>query len=211
MGNAKLRTSFWEHHHCLPMSRDLAPASIFDKNKHYLVFDVETKDLAPNGDFSLKNLAELGISVACAYDSKVDKVLTFYEEDLNQLVELIKNRLVIGYNIRRFDLPVMSGYGLKLEGLDVFDIMDEVERGLNRRFIKLQYVAVGTLGENEGKSADGKLAVEWYKQGKLKQIADYCAQDVLITTNVFKHGLNKKFLAVQWPDGKRKEFATDWT
>jgi DEAD/DEAH box helicase domain-containing protein len=207
MPSSKLRPSFWEHDHCLPMSSDLAPASIFEKNKDYLCFDLETKDLAPR-DASMENLSKLGVSVACAYDSRVGKMLTFFEEDLGKLVELMRDRLVVGYNIRRFDLPVLTGYGLKIEGLDVFDLMDEVERGLGRRFIKLDYVAHGTLGE--GKSADGKMAVEWYKQGKLKEVADYCAVDVDVTHRIFRHGLEKRFLAVQFTE-VRREFVTDWT
>jgi DEAD/DEAH box helicase domain-containing protein len=208
MSSVKIRPSFWEHDHCLPLSRDLMPASIFERNKHYLVFDVETKDLAPR-DFSLESLSKLGISVACAWDSKQNKMLTFFEKDLPELVKLCRERLVIGYNIRRFDLPVLSGYGLRLEGLDVFDLMDEVERGLARRFIKLEYVAQGTLGE--GKSADGLMAIEWYKQGQFDLLAEYCARDVEVTHRVFRHGLEKRFLAVEFPEKGRKEFITDWT
>lgn len=207
MGSAKLRPSFWEHDACVPLSMDLAPTSIFEKHKDYLCFDIETKDLAPK-EFSIENLAKLGVSVACAWDSKTQTMLTFFEQDMGKLVKLCRERLVVGYNIRRFDLPVLTGYGLKLEGLDVFDLMEEVERGLHRRFIKLQYVAKGTLGE--GKSADGVQAVEWYKQGRVKELAEYCARDVEVTHRVFRHGLEKRFLAVEWPDGKRQEFSTDW-
>jgi DEAD/DEAH box helicase domain-containing protein len=207
VANSKIRPSFWEHSHCIPLSKDVAPASIFERNREYLVFDVETKDLAPK-DFSLENLAKLGISVACAFDSKVQKMLTFFEDDLPALVKLCRERLVIGYNIRRFDLPVLTGYGLKLENLDVFDLMDEVERGLGRRFIKLEYVAQGTLGE--GKSGSGLEAIEWYKQGRFKELAEYCARDVEVTHKVFRHGLEKKFLAVQFPEHPKREFVTDW-
>jgi len=208
MPSSKLRPSFWEHAHCVPLSRDLAPASIFERFRDYLVFDIETKDLAPK-DSSLENLSKLGISVACAYDSKVGKMLTFFEEDIPKLIELCRERLIVGYNIRRFDLPVMTGYGLKIEGLEVFDLMDEVERGLGRKWIKLEYVAKGCLGE--GKSGDGKMAVEWYKQGKIQQVADYCAVDVDVTHRVFRHGLDKHFLAVEFSEENRKEFVVDWT
>jgi DEAD/DEAH box helicase domain-containing protein len=208
MPSSKLRPSFWEHRHCIPLSRDLAPASIFERFRDYLVFDVETKDLAPK-DSSIESLSRLGISVACAYDSRASKMLTFFEDDIPKLVELCKERLVVGYNIRRFDLPVMTGYGLKIEGLEVFDLMDEVERGLGRKWIKLEYVAQGCLGE--GKSGDGKLAVEWYKEGRLKELAEYCAVDVDVTHRIFRHGLEKRFLAVEWPDKTRKEFVVDWT
>ncbi len=208
MANVKFRNSFWEHDHCLPLSRDLAPSSIFERHKHYVVFDLETKDLAPPG-FDMNALANLGVSVACAWDSKEEKMLTFFEDDLKDFIKLLNERLIIGYNIRRFDLPVMAGYGLKLPGLDVLDLMDEVERGLRRRFIKLEYVAQGTLGE--GKSADGKIAVEWYKQGRMKELAEYCARDVEVTKDVFQHGLNNGFLAVQFPEKDPQQFKVDWT
>ena len=215
MASSKIRASFWNHDNCIPLSCDLAPASIFERHRDYLVFDVETKDLAPR-DFSLENLAALGISVACAWDSKDKKMHTFFEKDLTRLVELCYERLVVGYNIRRFDLPVMAGYGLKPEKVDVFDLMEEVERGLGRRWVKLEYVAQGTLGE--GKSGDGKEAVEWFKQGRFEELAKYCARDVEVTHRVFRHGIDKGFLAVEFPESKsggdgggRKEFVTDWT
>lgn len=187
---------------------DLAPHSIFEKHKHYLVFDLETKELAPPNN-SIESLSQLGVSVACAWDSQSNKMLTFFEDQMDEFVELLQQRLVIGYNIRRFDLPVMTGYGLKLSKLDVLDLMDEVERGLNRRWIKLEYVAQGTLGE--GKSADGKIAVEWYKQGKMKELAEYCARDVEVTHDIFRHGLDKGFLAVKFPEKDKQEFRVDWT
>lgn len=208
MPSSKIRASFWEHDHCLPLSRDLAPSSIFERNRDYICFDLETKDLAPR-DPSLENLSKLGVSVACAWDSKSGKMLTFFEDDLPKLVKLLRDRLVVGYNIRRFDLPVLTGYGLKLEGLDVFDLMDEVERGLGRKWIKLEYVAQGTL--NEGKSADGLMAIEWYKQGRFEELAEYCARDVEVTHRVFRHGVDRKFLAVQFPEQPKREFSVDWT
>ncbi|MBS1984393.1 MAG: ribonuclease H-like domain-containing protein [Bdellovibrionales bacterium] len=207
MPSSKVRSSFWEHDHCLPLSRDLAPSSIFEHHRDYICFDLETKDLAPK-DSSLENLSKLGVSVACAWDSKEQKMLTFFEQDLGKLVKLCRERLVVGYNIRRFDLPVLTGYGLKLDNLDVFDLMDEVERGLGRKWIKLEYVAQGTL--NEGKSADGLMAIEWYKQGKWDLLAEYCARDVEVTHKIFRHGLEKKFLAVQFPEQPKREFSTDW-
>jgi DEAD/DEAH box helicase domain-containing protein len=207
MPSSKLRPSFWEHDHCLPLSCDLAPSSIFEKNRDYICFDLETKDLAPK-DPSIENLSRLGCSVACAWDSREGKMLTFFEQDLPKLVKLCTERLVVGYNIRRFDLPVLTGYGLKLENLDVFDIMDETERGLGRRWIKLEYLAQGTL--NEGKSADGLMAIQWFKEGKWDILAEYCARDVEVTHKIFRHGLERKFLAVQFPEQPRKEFVTDW-
>jgi len=208
MPNSKIRGSFWEHHHCVPLSGDLAPSSIFERHRDYVCFDLETKDLAPPG-FDPEALKNLGVSVCCAYDSREDKILTYFEDELPKFIEMLPDRLIVGYNIRRFDLPVLTGYGLNLDGLDVFDLMDEVERGLNRRFIKLQYVAEGTLGD--GKSGDGKQAVEWYKQGRFEELAKYCERDVEVTTDVFKHGLEKGFLSVKFPDKDPQQFKVEWT
>jgi DEAD/DEAH box helicase domain-containing protein len=145
----------------------------------------------------------------CAYDSREGKILTFFEDEIPHFNKILSNRLIVGYNIRRFDLPVLAGYGLKLEGLDVFDLMDEVERGLGRRFIKLEYVAQGTLGE--GKSGEGVQAVEWFKEGKFKELAEYCARDVEVTHRVFRHGLEKNFLSVKFPEKDAQSFRVEWT
>ena len=55
-----------------------------------------------------ENIDKLGISVACAYDSKTKKFLEYREKDLPKLFELCEERLIVGYNIRGFDLPVMA-------------------------------------------------------------------------------------------------------
>jgi DEAD/DEAH box helicase domain-containing protein len=208
MPNSKIRPSFWEHHHCVPLSCDLAPSSIFERHRDYVCFDLETKDLAPPGG-DIEALKRLGASVVCAYDSREGKILTFFEDEIPHFNKILSNRLIVGYNIRRFDLPVLAGYGLKLEGLDVFDLMDEVERGLGRRFIKLEYVAQGTLGE--GKSGEGVQAVEWFKEGKFKELAEYCARDVEVTHRVFRHGLEKNFLSVKFPEKDAQSFRVEWT
>lgn len=206
MPNVKIRPSFWEHDHCVPLSRDLAPSSIFERNQDYLVFDLETTELIQDS----VPFNEMKISVVCAWDSKIQQMLTFFEQDVPKFLNLMQERLVVGYNIRGFDIPVLTGYGLTKESLDVFDIVDEVKRGTGQRYVKLQHVAMGTLGE--GKSADGTLAVEWYKQGRLKEIAEYCARDVEVTHKIFRHGLDKKFLVVQkGEEGEKIQFATDWT
>jgi len=58
---------------------DLAPSSIFDQNRDYIVFDLETKDLVPSGA-TFDDLANLGVSVGCAWDSRSGEMLTFFED-----------------------------------------------------------------------------------------------------------------------------------
>jgi DEAD/DEAH box helicase domain-containing protein len=207
MPSSKLRPSFWDHDSCIPLSKDVAPTSIFERHKDYLVFDIETQQaIAPGAGY--REFAQMKVSVACAWDSKEGKMLTFFEDELPKLIRLMKDRLVVGYNIRGFDIPVLTGYGLDAENLDVFDLIDEVRRGTGN-YCKLEYLAQGTLGE--GKSSDGLQAVRWFAEGKMKEIAEYCAVDVEITYKIFKHGLERRFLAIQKPEQPRIEFSTDWT
>ena len=158
------------------------------------MFDVETQKLVQEvGGWD--HVDKLGISVACAYDSKTDEFLSFRENELKALIELCEERLVVGYNIRGFDLPVMVPYGLDIKKVDAFDIMYDLEALTRQRFLKLEYVARGTLGT--GKSADGLMAVEWWKQGQIQKIIDYCLQDVKVTRDVFQFGRQNGFVRIK--------------
>lgn len=204
----KLNPSFWNHLYGVPFSEDVVPSSLFLKHRHFLVVDVETQKLVQDvGGWD--HVDKLGISVACAYDSKTDSFLSFQEKDLGALIDLCEERLVIGYNIRGFDLLVMQPYGLKPEKLDVFDIMYDLETLTRQRFLKLEYVARGTL--NEGKSADGLMAVEWWKQGQIQKIIDYCMQDVKVTRDVFNFGRQNGFVKIQRSEeGEAKPVSVQW-
>lgn len=203
----KLNPSFWKHGFCVPFSEDIVPSSLFLKNRHYLVLDIETKQLVQDVG-GWEHIEKLGVSVACAYDSKTDQFLSFTEDRLSDLVKLCTERLIVGYNIRGFDLPVLVPYGLVLKGLDVFDIMYDLETLTRQRFLKLETVAQGTLGV--GKSADGLQAVEWYKQGKIQQIIDYCLQDVRVTRDIFQHGRTHGHVKLHRAEGPPKEVAVHW-
>lgn len=190
----RLNASYWKHLYGVPFSEDVMPSSLFLRNKHFLVVDVETQKLVQEvGGWD--HIDQLGISVACAYDSKTDSFIPYRENELQKLFELCYDRLIIGYNIRGFDLPVMASYGLKTRDLDVFDIMYDLEALTRQRFLKLEAVARGTL--NAGKSADGLQAVEWYKAGEIDKIIEYCMQDVKVTRDVFQFGRQNGFVKIQ--------------
>jgi len=203
----KLNASFWKHPYCVPFSEDVIPSSLFLKHRHFLVLDIETQRLVQDvGGWD--HIDKLGISVACAYDSKTNEFRSFLEKDLKELIELCEERLVVGYNIRGFDLPVMVPYGLKLSQVDAFDIMYDLEALTRQRFLKLEAVARGTLGE--GKSADGLLAVEWWKKGEIQKIIDYCLQDVKVTRDVFQFGRQNGFVKIQRSDENITRVPVQW-
>jgi DEAD/DEAH box helicase domain-containing protein len=203
----KLNPSFWRHNGCVPFSEDIVPSSLFLKHRHFLIIDVETQKLVQDvGGWD--HIDKLGISVACAYDSKTDQFLSYTESELKKLIELCEERLVIGYNIRGFDLPVMVPYGLNIARLDVFDIMYDLQTLTRQQFLKLEAVARGTL--NAGKSADGLMAVEWWKKGEIQKIIDYCMQDVKVTRDVFNFGRQNGFVKIQRSEDKIVQVPVQW-
>ena len=197
----KLNASYWKHISCVPFSEDVVPSSLFLKHRHFLVLDVETQRLVQEVG-GWEHVDRLGISVACAYDSKTDRFLSFRENELKKLIDLCEERLVVGYNVRGFDLPVMVPYGLDPKKIDVFDIMYDLEALTRQRFLKLEAVARGTLGA--GKSADGLQAVEWWKTGQIQNIIDYCTQDVKVTRDIFQFGRQNGFVRIQRSDSGDK-------
>lgn len=203
----KINPSFWRNTGCVPFSEDVVPSSLFLKHRHFLVLDVETQRLVQEvGGWD--HVDKLGVSVACAYDSKTDEFLSFRENELKKLIELCEERLVVGYNVRGFDLPVLVPYGLDVKRLDVFDILYDLEALTRQRFLKLEYVAQGTLGA--GKSADGLLAVEWWKTGQIQKIIDYCIQDVKVTRDIFQFGRQNGFVKISRSENNPVQVNVQW-
>lgn len=204
----RLAPSYWMHDYAVPFSEDVQPASLFLKNRHYLVVDIETQKIAQDvGGWA--NIDKLGVSVACAYDSKSGEFVAFREHELDRLARLCRERLVVGYNIINFDLKVLSAYGFDSKKYDVFDIMLDVEQSSGWRYVKLDNIAKATLGS--AKSADGLQAVEWYKRGEIDKIIEYCMKDVEITRDVFTYGMKNGHIKIARAEGEPATFAVQWT
>ena len=204
----RLNLSYWKHLNAVPFSEDVVPSSLFLRNKHFLVVDLETQNLVQDvGGWG--NIDKLKISVACAFDSKTGEYLTFRENEIDRLNDLCEQRLVIGYNIRGFDLIILQAYGLNLEKLDVFDIMYDVQTLTRQKFLKLETLAQGTL--NVGKSADGLMAVEWWKTGEMDKIIQYCLQDVQVTKDIFEYGRKNGHIKLRRADGSNPEVRVNWS
>lgn len=207
MSRTRLNPSYWKHLNAVPFSEDVVPSSLFLRNKHYLVVDLETQNLVQDvGGWG--HIDKLKISVACAYDSKTGEYLTFMENEIPKLNDLCEDRLVVGYNIRGFDLILLNAYGLSLDRLDVFDIMYDVQTLTRQKYLKLESLAQGTL--NAGKSADGLLAVEWWKKGEIDKIVQYCKQDVQVTRDLFEFGRKNGHVKIRKADGSDTEVRVNW-
>ena len=159
---------------------------------HYGVFDLETIRSADEVG-GWQRAEKMGISVAVVYDSQLAGYATYLEHEIDRLVDhLASLDLVVGFNNKRFDNRVLSGYtAVRLDALPTIDLLEEVSNHLGYR-LSLDRLAEHTLGTN--KSADGMQALRWYKEGKIQEICEYCRQDVEITKDLFHHGLEKGYL-----------------
>jgi DEAD/DEAH box helicase domain-containing protein len=191
--------------------------------KDYLVFDLETQRSAQEvGGWN--NIAEMKMSVGVLWDSTKNDFTIYLEEKVMELIRHLKSGpTVIGYNHLGFDYTVLTGY---FEGederrkqmeefkkLDNLDLLIDLKDRIGRR-IKLDDVARPTL--NVGKSADGLLALRWYKeylngdQEKMQKIIDYCCQDVAVTRDVFLYGLENKNILYEDKFEGIKKVTVEW-
>ncbi|HEY5040056.1 MAG TPA: Zn-binding domain-containing protein, partial [bacterium] len=167
-----------------------------------VVFDIETQFLAGEIAGGWSNLAGMKLSCAVVYDVDQAKDYVYVEESVQQLIQHLKaSTLVIGFNTLRFDYGVLQGYTVfNLQGLPSLDLMADLQKKLGHR-LSLAHLAQHTLGGAE-KSADGLLAVQWWREGKYDQVIDYCKMDVKLTHDLWRFGQDKKYVLFQHKQSK---------
>ncbi len=179
------------------------------KEPRIVYFDLETKRLAQDVG-GWRNTHLMGISVAVIYDSIEGCFMSFTEENMQGLVDRLKRAdLVVGFNIKGFDYNVLSAYaGKGIRDLPTFDILEDVFKRLGFR-LGLDHLAGETIGM--GKSADGIQAVEWFRQGEMEKLTEYCKQDVAATRDLFLYGINNGHLIYRTKTDKtRVRLLVNW-
>lgn len=152
----------------------------------FSVLDLETQKTFD--EIARNKIHELKVSVAGFYDSASDAYSTFEEKEISLLEERLRQSdLIIGFNIKSFDLAVLQPYlGLSVDTLPVLDLLEEIKNVRGHR-VTLQSVAVATL--KEAKSGSGLDAVRLYREGRMDELKKYCLDDVRITKNIYQYGL----------------------
>jgi DEAD/DEAH box helicase domain-containing protein len=171
--------------------------------------DLETQKLA--GEVGgWRNTHLMRVSVAVAYDSRTGTFHSFTEDRVEDLVALLAGAdLVVGFNVKRFDYGVLSAYSaLDLSTLNTFDILQDVHRRLGHR-LGLDHLAKETL--NRGKTADGLQAVDWFRTGDMERLTAYCREDVAVTRDLFRFGLENGHLVYRRKkENRRVRLLVDW-
>ena len=177
--------------------------------KRILYFDLETQKSATEVG-GWQNIHLMMVSVAVLFDSLEDRFYIFSEDEIDRLFEhLARADLVIGFNLKRFDYTVLQPYTHRdLHEIPTFDILENIYNKLGYR-LSLDHLVKETL--NKEKSADGLQALEWFKAGEIEKMTEYCKQDVLLTRDLFLHGLEKGYLVyLNKKENERLRLLVDW-
>ncbi len=157
--------------------------------RNEVVLDLETK-AAPQG-WEGRELEKLGVSVVGIWISAENRFRVFREPEIaTELAPILKNTdRLIGFFVKKFDLPVLQPYlDFELSEIPVLDIFEDVTQKLGHR-VSLASLSKATLGAD--KSGHGLDAVLWYREGNWRRLEDYCLQDVRLTKELYEYG--KKF------------------
>ena len=196
----------------MPMGKDIrprpsglpgAPAPVAQPSKKThgrLVVDLETQNLASEvGGWG--NIRTMRLALAASWDLDSGEWRTYFEEEAEDLVEDMFNaELVIGFNIRRFDFEVLRAYtGRDLGRIRTVDLLDVIKSRLGFR------ISLGSLAESnfgEGKTADGILSVQYFREGRFDLVEAYCKKDVELTGRLYLKGLQEGCLLFRGKGGE---------
>lgn len=176
------------------------------EGKRLVYYDVETQKHAEEvggWDHADKML----ISIAVTF-CETDGFKVWYENDVPDMIRYMTSfDLVISFNGDNFDSKVLSHYGDVGEiNRRSFDVAQYLSRKLKHR-VRLDNIATATL--HVGKSADGLVALQWWKEGKIDEIIRYCKQDVQVLRDIVEFG--RQHGQVHYMDGQTPVHITvDW-
>ncbi len=192
----------------LPDIKSSTPVQARNPTPWYGVLDIETRRSAL--EVGGWNRAEcMGVSCAVLYDSRSDQYHTYLQEEMERLCDhLAQLDLIIGFNLIGFDYKVLSGLcDFNFHGLPTLDLLLKVHEILGYR-LSLDHLARQTLGC--AKTADGLMALEWWKQGKIDQIIEYCIQDVRVTRDLYRFGRENQFVLFKNKAGHQVRIPVAW-
>ena len=151
---------------------------------NYITFDIETyiPEGVPDRIGSKLNVEAMRVAVIGVYYSWIEggSYIAFLEENVSDfLASLQVADCVIGYNHIWFDNAVLQKYAdFDLKTLPNWDLMQEAEKSLGFK-PKLDDLCKSNLGTQKTDSFETYR--NYYRDGKMFELTDYCMHDVLLT------------------------------
>ena len=172
-------------------------------------FDLETQKIASEmGGWG--HIDKMGLAVAVLYHSDRSAYEVYLEKDAERLIsDLRRADLVVGFNVIRFDYAVLSAYSVfDFSTVPTLDLMVSLEERIGHR-VGLDAVADATCGVK--KTSSGMEAIQWWREGKHAQVAEYCCYDVKATKLVHEHGVRTgKVSFVSHKTMLKQQVKVDW-
>lgn len=171
-------------------------------------FDLESQKLF--GEVGGRDASKLLLACAVTWSTARNDFAVYWEKDVQALIaELKAADRVIGFNTVKFDYEVLRPYA-PMENFRAWrstDMLQDVYRALNFR-LSLDSIARATLGTT--KTADGIMSVQWFRNGELDKVAEYCKADVEITRRVYEFGRDHGFVHYYSRLGSKLKVAVNW-
>ena len=188
--------------HALPLAT-VPPA------KNIVYFDLETQKSAEEVG-GWERIREMRMSIGVTYSTARGDYRIYHEKNIDDLLtELQRADLVVGFNNLRFDYEVLHYYTVyDMRQIPTLDVLIDLQEKLQHR-LSLDAVACATLGVE--KTAEGMQAIQWFRQGRLMEIAEYCCYDVKITRLVHEYGIAHKQLFYTNRFGNKLTVAVNWS
>jgi len=179
------------------------------KSKKIVYFDLETQKSADDvGGWD--KARDMLMSVGSIYIEPDGVFKSFTEDKVQELIdELFSADLVIGFNNIGFDNQVLTHYTDRdFSTIPTIDMARDFTDARGHR-INLDSLAKASLKDVK-KSANGLLALQWFKEGKIDEITHYCEQDVAVTRDVYKYAeVNKSIKYMDNRSGMVRETKMD--
>ncbi len=194
---------------CVVPEENVEPSASWENGeKRYAVLDIETRRSAQEVG-GWHKAGDMGVSCAVVYDSFLNDYFPFYQNELEGMAEMLARAdVVVGFNLFKFDYRVLSGVlEYPWQELPTLDILLEVHSILGFR-LSLDKLAGETLGTV--KSANGLMALKWWKEGRIEKIVNYCRQDVAVTRDLYLFGGENGYLLYTNKAGKSVRVPTSW-
>ena len=176
--------------------------------KNIVYFDLETQKSAEEvGGWD--KVRELRLSIGVTYATLRGTYQIYGENRVDDLLrELQRADLVVGFNVVRFDYEVLHGYTVfDLSQLPTLDMLTVVTDKLKHR-LSLDSIANATFGLE--KTSEGLQAIQWFREGKLAEVAEYCCYDVKLTKLVHEYGAAHRQLFYKNRFGAKLSVGVDW-
>lgn len=171
-------------------------------------FDLESQKLFE--DVGERDATKLLLACGVTWSTQRNDFAVYWEKDVAALVaELKAADRVIGFNIINFDYEVLKPYvpTVNFRSFHSIDMLQDISRTLGFR-LPLDSIAKATLGTT--KTADGVQSVQWYRNGELGKIAEYCKADVDITRQIYEFGRDNGHIYYYSKLGSKLKLQVNW-